>query len=103
MFVGGLGVAASANIGSQTAVFEPVHGSAPNLAGTGKANPTATILASAMMLTYLGETLHAEHLRQAVERCIASAHATPDLGGNLSTGQMTDAVIVALESDLERK
>ena len=103
MFVGGLGVAASANIGSDTAVFEPVHGSAPNLVGTGKANPTATILASAMMLSYLGETLHAEHLRQAVERCMASERSTPDLGGGMSTSQMTDAVIGALETDLERK
>ena len=103
MFVGGLGVAASGNIGADTAVFEPVHGSAPNLVGTGKANPTATILASAMMLDYLGETQHANRLRQAVQTCIASGKSTSDLGGELTTSQMADAIIAALELDLERK
>jgi len=103
MFVGGLGVAASGNIGADTAVFEPVHGSAPNLVGTGKANPTATILASAMMLDYLSETHHANRLRQAVQTCIASGKSTSDLGGELTTIQMADAVIAALELNLERK
>ncbi len=103
MFVGGLGVAASGNIGADAAVFEPVHGSAPNLVGTGKANPTATILASAMMLDYLGESHHANSLRQAVETCIASGRTTSDLGGELTTNQMANAVIVALELNLERK
>ncbi len=97
MLVGGLGVAASGNIGADAAVFEPVHGSAPNLVGTGKANPTATILASAMMLDYLGELDHANSLRQAIETCIESGKSTSDLGGDLTTNQMTDAVIAALE------
>ena len=103
MFVGGLGVAASGNIGADAAVFEPVHGSAPNLVGIGKANPTATILASAMMLDYLGEAHYANSLRQAVKSCIASGRTTSDLGGELTTSQMTDAVIAALELNLERK
>jgi homoisocitrate dehydrogenase len=103
MFVGGLGVAASGNIGADAAVFEPVHGSAPNLVGTGKANPTATILASTMLLDYLGESHHANALRQVVETCIASGRTTPDLGGELTTSQMTNAVIAALELNLERK
>lgn len=92
MFVGGLGVAASANIGADAAVFEPVHGSAPPLVGTGKANPTATFFAAAMMLEYLGEAEQASRLRRAVEACIAEGQATPDLGGTLTTDGMTKAV-----------
>jgi len=96
MFVGGLGVAASGNIGEATAVFEPVHGSAPTLVGTGKANPLATFLASVMMLEYLGERNYAESLRRAVESCIADGQVTPDLGGSLSTAQVTQQVIQRL-------
>lgn len=96
MFVGGLGVAASGNIGINAAVFEPVHGSAPTLVGTGKANPVATFLAAAMMLDYLNETESAEHLRNAVNECIAVGESTPDLGGNLTTSQVTDRVIQKL-------
>jgi len=93
MFVGGLGVAASGNIGTDAAVFEPVHGSAPPLVGTGKANPIATFLATAMMLDYLNETKPAERLRNAVETCIADNESTPDLGGSLTTSQVTERVI----------
>jgi len=93
MFVGGLGVAASGNIGINTAVFEPVHGSAPTLVGTGKVNPIATFLAAAMMLDYLNETESAERLRNAVNRCIANDESTPDLGGSLTTIQVTERVI----------
>jgi len=93
MFVGGLGVAASGNIGANVAVFEPVHGSAPSLVGTGKANPMATFLAAAMMLDYLNEIESAERLRRAVNECIANNESTPDLGGSLSTGQVTERVI----------
>jgi homoisocitrate dehydrogenase len=93
MFVGGLGVAASGNIGTNAAVFEPVHGSAPSLVGTGKANPIATLLAAAMMLDYLNEKESAERLRKAVETCIANNESTPDLGGNLTTNQVTERVI----------
>ncbi len=81
MFVGGLGLAASANIGANAAVFEPVHGSAPGLAGTGKANPLATFLAAAMMLEYLDKSESAEQLRNAVDACIMNGELTPDLGG----------------------
>ena len=93
MFVGGLGVAASANIGADAAVFEPVHGSAPPLVGTGKANPTATLFAAAMMLEHLGEAEQANRLRNAVETCIAEGQVTPDLGGGLTTSGMTQQVI----------
>jgi len=93
MFVGGLGVAASANIGKDVAVFEPVHGSAPRLVGTGKANPIATILASAMLLDHLGEKEHAVRLRSSIETCIAAGGVTVDLGGSLTTDQVTWHVI----------
>jgi len=93
MLVGGLGVAASGNIGADAAVFEPVHGSVPTLVGTGKANPTATFFAVAMMLDYLGEKEQAARLRIAVETCIAEGQVTPDLGGTLTTSEMTKMVI----------
>ncbi len=93
MFVGGLGVAASGNIGADVAVFEPVHGSAPPLVGTGKANPIATFVTTAMMLDYLNENELAERLRKAVETCIANNESTPDLGGWLTTGEVTERVI----------
>jgi homoisocitrate dehydrogenase len=96
MFVGGLGVAASANIGKSTAVFEPVHGSAPTLVGTGKANPIATFLASVMMLDFLGEKNCAESLHGAIENCIADSQVTPDLGGSLTTTQVTQQLIQRL-------
>jgi len=96
MFVGGLGVAASGNIGVDSAVFEPVHGSAPTLVGTGKANPTAAILAASMMLDYLGEKDQAIHLQNSVENCIANGQVTPDLGGVLSTSQVTEKIIQKL-------
>jgi len=93
MFVGGLGVASSGNIGVDAAVFEPVHGSAPTIVGTGKANPVATFLAAAMMLDHLNETESAERLRKAVLACIANNESTPDLGGSLTTTQVTQKVI----------
>ena len=96
MLVGGLGVACSGNIGEQTAVFEPVHGSAPKLVGLGKANPIATILSAAMMLDHLGEIEQSQRVRQAVEYCIAHNQVTEDLGGSLSTAEVTQKVIVYL-------
>ena len=93
MFVGGLGVAASANIGADAAVFEPVHGSAPNLIGTDRANPVATFLAAAMMLEYLDEIECGARLRNAINECIANHESTPDLGGSLTISQVTERVI----------
>lgn len=101
MFVGGLGVAASGNIGAGAAVFEPVHGSAPTLVGTGKANPIATFLAAAMMLEYLNENEFAERLRNAIKDCIANGKSTPDLGGSLTTSQVTERVIRKVKESLE--
>lgn len=99
MFVGGLGVAASGNIGVNAAVFEPVHGSAPTLVGTGKANPVATFLAAAMMLDYLNESESASRLRKAVHECIANNESTPDLGGSLTASQVTERVKFRIQND----
>jgi isocitrate dehydrogenase (NAD+) len=97
--VGGLGVAPGANMGDGIAVFEPVHGSAPELAGLGVANPVATILSGAMMLSYLDERESAAAVEVAVSRVLTEGRwLTPDLGGSASTRQMTDAIVAALES-----
>src|ERR1700730_8779044 len=81
--VGGLGVVPGANMGDQDAVFEAVHGSAPDIAGKGIANPTALILSSVLMLIHLGEEAAAGRLRAAVERVYAEQkHVTPDVGGS---------------------
>ena len=95
--VGGLGLAPSANIGADYALFEPVHGSAPRLAGRGIANPMAAILASKMMLDYLGENKWAERVENAIVTVLEEGEVlTPDLGGNSTTKQVTDAIIKAL-------
>jgi homoisocitrate dehydrogenase len=96
MLVGGLGVAFSGNIGLRTAVFEPVHGSAPNIAGQHKANPTATFLSTVMLLEYIGELSSAARLQGAVEKCIDRNAVTADMGGILTTEEMTEQVIFAL-------
>ena len=98
--VGGLGIAPSGNIGENAAIFEPVHGSAPDIAGKGVANPTATILSAAMMLDHLGESEMAAKIEAAVDRVLERGPRTPDLGGNATTDQFTDAVIAALQEFL---
>jgi homoisocitrate dehydrogenase len=90
--VGGLGVAPSANLGTGTPVFEPVHGSAPDIAGQGIANPVGTLLSSALMLEWLGEPDAAICLRQAVLATLAGGLRTADLGGSATTMQFTRAV-----------
>jgi homoisocitrate dehydrogenase len=95
---GGLGLAASANIGAQTAIFEPVHGSAPDIAGRGRANPLAAIGAAALLLDYLGEGDRAARVRAAVDSVLRNGPHTPDLGGTATTADMTDAVIHLLHT-----
>jgi homoisocitrate dehydrogenase len=90
--VGGLGVAPSANLGAGTPVFEPVHGSAPDIAGQGIANPVGALLSSALMLETLGEPDAAGRLRLAVMDTLASGLRTADLGGAATTAQFTRAV-----------
>jgi isocitrate dehydrogenase (NAD+) len=91
--VGGLGLVPGANIGWEYAVFEPVHGSAPDIAGSGKANPIATILSGAMLLGHLGEPAAAEAISGAVDQVLDAGEVrTPDLGGNSNTMQMATAI-----------
>jgi isocitrate dehydrogenase (NAD+) len=91
--VGGLGLAPGANIGAQAAIFEAVHGSAPDIAGQGIANPSAQMLAAAMMLDHVGEVQAAGRLRQALETAIAKDNVRPkDLGGSASTTEFARAV-----------
>jgi 3-isopropylmalate dehydrogenase len=95
--VGGMGMAPSADIGDRYAVFQPSHGSAPDIAGQGIANPVATILSAAMMLEWLGERSTAERVRDAVRKVFARRELrTHDMGGRLGTNKMTDAVIAML-------
>jgi 3-isopropylmalate dehydrogenase len=90
---GGLGMAASGNIHpGKTSMFEPVHGSAPKYAGTGKANPFGAILTAGLMLGHLGKTAEAEAVEAAVEACVREGKATADVGGSLSTSAAGDAV-----------
>jgi isocitrate dehydrogenase (NAD+) len=95
--VGGLGIVPGANMGEKHAVFEAVHGSAPDIAGKGIANPTAMMLSSVLMLTHLREQTAANRLQSAVEKVYAEhQHLTRDVGGAASTDQFTDAVIHAM-------
>jgi len=88
---GGLGVAGSANLHpGQTSMFEPVHGSAPKYAGTGKANPVGAILSASLMLDYLGHAEAASTIEDAVARSMREGQSTPDLGGTLTTSQVGD-------------
>jgi tartrate dehydrogenase/decarboxylase/D-malate dehydrogenase len=96
---GGLGLAPSTNTNPERhfpSMFEPVHGSAPDIAGQGIANPIAAILSAAMMLDHLQLPVAASKIRRAVERTLAEGHQTPDLGGKLTTRQMGEAVVAAL-------
>src|SRR5688572_17471017 len=95
--VGGMGMAPSADIGDQYAVFQPSHGSAPDIAGKGIANPVATILSAAMMMEWLGAPEAAAKIEAAVRTVFSDRTArTKDMGGSLSTGQMTERVLAAL-------
>jgi 3-isopropylmalate dehydrogenase len=98
--VGGMGMAPSADIGDAQAVFQPAHGSAPDIAGQSKANPVATILSVAMMLEWFGEpecVAAGARVRRAVEGVMAdAANATGDLGGRLTTRELTAKIVAAL-------
>lgn len=96
--VGGLGLAPGANIGKDTAIFEAVHGSAPDIAGKGLANPCALLLAAAQMLDHLKQTDKAEQLRKAiVETLTAKDNLTPDLGGNGTTESFAKAILSRIQ------
>ncbi len=95
--VGGLGVAPGANIGKDCAIFEPIHGNAPDIAGKGIANPTAILLSSVLMLNYIGEKEAASKIHRAVTEVISSGECkTFDLDGNATTTEFTNKVIEKL-------
>jgi isocitrate dehydrogenase (NAD+) len=95
--VGGLGVVPSGNIGDNGALFEAVHGTAPDIEGKGLANPTALLMSSILMLDYLGERSAARGIETALEQVYTEAkHTTHDVGGKAGTDEFTDALIAAL-------
>jgi isocitrate dehydrogenase (NAD+) len=95
--VGGLGLAPGANIGASAAIFEAVHGTAPDIAGKGVANPGALILAACLMLDHLGDPERANRIRNALEATVREGKAlTRDLGGSATTEQFADAIIQQL-------
>jgi isocitrate dehydrogenase (NAD+) len=101
--VGGLGVSPGANIGDDDAVFEAVHGSAPDIAGKNLANPLALLMSGATMLNHLAETRHdpdckqaAERIKNAYNRALEDGQKTRDLGGQLGTSEFASAVIARL-------
>jgi isocitrate dehydrogenase (NAD+) len=92
--VGGLGLVPGANLGEECAIFEPVHGSAPTIAGKGMANPTAMLLSSVLMFQHLGENEKAHRIQAAIEKVYTrGAFLTPDIGGSTTTSQFTEAVM----------
>lgn len=91
--IGGLGVAQGANIGLDCAVFEPVHGSAPDIAGLDKANPTALLLSAIEMLKYIGENSYAEKIEKALLKTLSGSILTPDLGGSAKCSEFTKEII----------
>jgi len=95
---GGIGLAASGNLNpvDGIAMFEPVHGSAPDIAGQQKANPLAALLSAGMLLSWLGHPELEQQLELAVRHCLQKDLVTPELGGTLTTSQVGDAVIAAL-------
>jgi isocitrate dehydrogenase (NAD+) len=98
-FVGGLGIVPGANIGHECAIFEAVHGSAPDIAGKGIANPTAVLRSGTLMLRHLGEEAAANKIRRAIEIVYGEKkHLTRDMGGTASTNEFADAMIAAIES-----
>jgi 3-isopropylmalate dehydrogenase len=95
---GGLGVAASGNLHpGKTSMFEPVHGSAPPLAGKNLANPMGAILSAALMLDYLGLKAEAAALEAAVKDAVVTGHGTKEIGGNLGTKETADYIIGVIE------
>ena len=97
--VGGLGVTPAANIGNDVAIFEAVHGSAPDIAGKGIANPTAFLLSGAMMLDYIGESKKAGILQKAIYLTLEQGnYLTKDLGGNSSTTAYVDSIISNIQN-----
>jgi len=96
--VGSLGLLGSSNIGLEHALFEPSHGSAPDIAGQGVANPASMIFSAAMMLRHLGEFNGADAVESALLATFADGCATPDVGGRATTREVVEEVLLRLES-----
>ncbi len=96
--IGSLGLCASANLGASHALFEPIHGSAPDIAGKGIANPVGAIRSAAMMLEWLGDARTAVRIEEAVEWSLEQGIKTPELGGKGTTSQVTAAIIERLKN-----
>jgi isocitrate dehydrogenase (NAD+) len=96
-FIGSLGLCASANLGTNYALFEPAHGSAPDIAGRQLANPISMILSGALMLREMDELDAARRLERAVERAVVAGDVTPDLGGKRTTNECAQAIIDRME------
>ena len=94
--VGGLGLLPSANVGPERGLFEPVHGSAPDIAGDGVANPSATVLSAAMLLEFLGYDEAGQRVRDAVEALLAEGPRTPDVGGEATTDEVRSTLLARL-------
>lgn len=90
--IGGLGVAPGANFGDGCAIFESVHGSAPDIAGKNIANPIASILSGALMLRYIGEDFAAKRIEDSVRKVVKQGMLTKDLGGSATTDGLTSAI-----------
>ena len=101
-FVGGLGLVPGANLGHECAIFEAVHGSAPDIAGKGLANPTAVMQSAVLMLRHIGETDAANRMHAAIEHVYRDGQKTTrDVGGKVGTSEFADAVIGAMETSKE--
>ena len=94
--VGGLGLVPSANIGDRYALFEPVHGSAPDIAGKNIANPIAALRSAGLLLTYCGDPLGSDRIEAAIQSVLTQGIRTRDLGGSAGTREFGNAVIQAL-------
>ena len=99
---GGLGFAPSGNIGPRHSVFEPAHGSAPDIAGKGVANPTAAVLAGAMMLNHIGLPDSAWRIERAVSEFYTSGHLTTDMGGRHGSKSFTEHILRILAAQPHR-
>ena len=98
--IGGLGVAGSANMGTNYALFEPVHGSAPDIAGKGLANPVAAIMSLAMMLQWYGKVRASDAVKAAVSDAVSRGITTPDIGGRCKTVEVAGAISRAVEKSV---
>jgi len=94
--VGGLGIVGAANLGEDGAVFEAVHGTAPDIAGKNLANPTALLRSALLMLDHIGETAAARRIESALFAVLAAGGTTRDLGGKASTTEFAHAIVLAL-------